>query len=277
MIPGATAAAAPAWQRYPHTPVCACVCVRFRILAAQAFLSLSTPLSHALRLGWEDTTTQEGPVGVGPTSPSPFSQALRGGGIRLKMICCSWTDPSVTGRERCDSDVFLNVYDITSLNAVLGLVGMGAHHSGVEVFMREYCFGRAVSDTGVHSIPPKSCEGHTFRESIYLGRTTLSRSEVHALIRELQKTYTSDMYHVVRWNCNHFAEELCNRLLGVPRIAHYPAWVNRPCRSALTVFPGNLVERIDQADYEMFVSRLEVPEGDGDGDDSEDVLLEPHQ
>ena len=166
-------------------------------------------------------------------------------------------------QEGSDADVYLNVYDITQLNAALAWVGMGAHHSGLQVYNREYCFGRSVDETGVYHIAPKTCEGHVFRESVYLGRTTLTKRAVQQLVRGLQARYAGDAYHIVRWNCNDFAEEMARELLPEQRFA-YPAWVNRPCRSALWLLPGSTIESIDQFDYEMFMKRRECVESEGE-------------
>eukprot|EP01063_Lacrimia_lanifica_P039248 TRINITY_DN8582_c0_g1_i1.p1 TRINITY_DN8582_c0_g1~~TRINITY_DN8582_c0_g1_i1.p1 ORF type:complete len:184 (+),score=73.56 TRINITY_DN8582_c0_g1_i1:85-636(+) len=179
------------------------------------------------------------------------------------LACCT---PDVNAiRERKESDVYVNVYDITSLNYVIGPVGLGAHHSGVEVYDTEYCFGRALDDSGVYYMTPRSCAEHAFRESVYVGTTSLSRREVNGVIRQLRERCTGRSYHLVRYNCNDFAEELCKILLGDRWAVAFPAWVNRACRSAQWMLPSAMVEKIDQFDYQQFLKRHH---GDDDYDDA---------
>ena len=180
------------------------------------------------------------------------------------MLCCGSVEMMKAHDEHSEADVYLNVYDITSMNVVIGSMGMGAYHTGVEVYGREYCFGRAPTDcSGVYYISPKSCGEHVFRESILLGRTSLGFDEVESLIRSIEDKYMSTSYHVVRLNCNTFSEEFSHKLLSQQHRVPYPSWVNRPCTSALWLLPDFLVERIDQVDYEMFIKNY-PQEGDDD-------------
>eukprot|EP01059_Diplonema_ambulator_P000098 TRINITY_DN10082_c0_g1_i2.p1 TRINITY_DN10082_c0_g1~~TRINITY_DN10082_c0_g1_i2.p1 ORF type:complete len:182 (+),score=44.35 TRINITY_DN10082_c0_g1_i2:37-546(+) len=156
------------------------------------------------------------------------------------MLCCG---TSTVLCEPCERDVFLNIYDMTSFNTLTGLVGMGAHHTGVQVYNREYCFGRGCGDTGVYSIVPKTSEGHIYRETHYLGRTKLSYREMNALLKNIKRAYPCDMYHIIRCNCNDFSKDFAEQLLN--GTVHFPAWVNRPSRSALWLLPSHVVDRLD--------------------------------
>ncbi|KAJ9471749.1 DeSI-like protein [Diplonema papillatum] len=168
------------------------------------------------------------------------------------MYCCGG-DPTGYVQERNETDVYVNVYDITSFNALIGWVGMGAHHTGVEVYGREHCFGRSSDASGVYTIQPKTCEAHIFRESIFLGRTSLTKAEVMSAVRGFQQRFHSSSYHVIRNNCNHFSEDFSAFLLGKDFI-DFPPWVNRPCRSASWLLPSAAIEKIDQLDYQMFLN-----------------------
>lgn len=107
--------------------------------------------------------------------------------------------------------VILNVYDIVGANSVLHSMGMGVHHTGVEVFGTEYAFGRCKDGTGVFSLSPKSCPGHVYRESIVVGTTTLSDKDISALVASLSKKteWLGTSYHILRRNCNIFSEFFC--------------------------------------------------------------------
>ncbi|GJS26590.1 deSI-like protein [Tanacetum coccineum] len=66
--------------------------------------------------------------------------------------------------------VYLNVYDISTINSCISWTGIGAFHTGIEVHGVEYGFGcHQESESGVFEIAPKKCPGFKFRESILMG------------------------------------------------------------------------------------------------------------
>lgn len=70
--------------------------------------------------------------------------------------------------------VYLNIYDLTRMNRIFCLCGIGLYHSGVQVdgkrnIDNEFSFGYTNHGTGVYKTKPKSEEKVYFRESIYLG------------------------------------------------------------------------------------------------------------
>jgi len=133
------------------------------------------------------------------------------------------------------SDVKLHLYDMGSsgtgatMNCLLGALGTGAFHCGVEVYQEEWSFGGLldpmVSPTisGVFVSKPQQCVGHSFSKTIDMGLTSVSEFEVTRLLRALQPEYMAVLYDTVRHNCGHFCNDFCLRL-GVGRI---PTWVNQ--------------------------------------------------
>lgn len=104
-------------------------------------------------------------------------------------------------------------------------VGLGVFHTGCEVYGKEYAFGgHQHASSGVFETPPRCVPGGArFRESIVVGRTPLSQSQVQSLLRELALTYRGNAYHLLHKNCNHFSLDACERLTG----SRPPSWVNR--------------------------------------------------
>lgn len=91
----------------------------------------------------------------------------------------------------------------------------------------EFGFGaHEYSTSGVFEVEPKSCPGFTFRRSVLLGTTDMSRTEIRSFMEHLSAEYHGDTYHLIAKNCNHFTEEVCMRLTGKP----IPGWVNRLAR-----------------------------------------------
>ncbi|KAL2554882.1 PPPDE putative thiol peptidase family protein [Forsythia ovata] len=120
--------------------------------------------------------------------------------------------------------VYLNVYDLTSINGYAYWLGLGAYHSGVQVHGVEYAFGgHEYSTTGIFEGEPKQCEGFTFRKSILMGCTDMSHGEVRRVMEDLAQKYRGNAYNLITKNCNHFCNDVCIKLTGNP----IPSWVNR--------------------------------------------------
>lgn len=126
--------------------------------------------------------------------------------------------------------VRLNVYDFlkqsdTVGGSLLSMLGMGIHHSGLQIEDREYTF----NNSGIIRMRLLRMPFCRLNESIELGRYGGSRDELEAIVAELGAAeWRPGAYHVLRRNCNHFTEALARKLLG----ASIPAWVNRSANVA---------------------------------------------
>ncbi|KAD4180416.1 hypothetical protein R6Q59_023641 [Mikania micrantha] len=123
-----------------------------------------------------------------------------------------------------DTQVFLNVYDLTPINSYSIWFGFGIFHSGIQVYGGEYAFGaHDFPISGVFEVEPKSCPGFIYRCSIPLGHVTQSPTEFREFIEAVASEYHGDTYHLISKNCNHFTDDICERLMG----KKIPGWVNR--------------------------------------------------
>ncbi|KAL8205254.1 hypothetical protein R6Q57_008805 [Mikania cordata] len=123
--------------------------------------------------------------------------------------------------------VYLNVYDISTINTCISWTGIGAFHTGLEVHGVEYGFGcHQESESGVFEIEPRKCPGFKFRESILMGTTKLTPNQVQRFIELQSNNYYGDTYHLFGKNCNHFCDDICYKLTG----NRIPKWVNRLAR-----------------------------------------------
>ncbi|CAG8465228.1 1050_t:CDS:2 [Scutellospora calospora] len=115
-----------------------------------------------------------------------------------------------------------------------GLCTKGVFHSGVEVFDKEYNFGGHDFDaTGVFLMKPRTGPPNvTFKDSIFMGYTSMTKEDVKNAINELSKEWSGNSYNL---NCNHFSSELCKILVGKPA----PNWINRAAKLG-TLFPCRL-------------------------------------
>jgi hypothetical protein len=120
--------------------------------------------------------------------------------------------------------VYLNVYDLTPYNDYVHFAGLGAYHSGLEVYGREYSFGgHEFSSTGVFVCETKSAPGARFQQSIEVGETDLSAAEVQSLVDSMSAEWAGNSYHLLTRNCNSFTNALCKRMLN----RRAPFWINR--------------------------------------------------
>ncbi|KZV52661.1 deSI-like protein-like [Dorcoceras hygrometricum] len=123
--------------------------------------------------------------------------------------------------------VYLNIYDISPLNAYLYWAGIGVFHSGLEVHGVEYAFGALdYPTTGIFEVEPRHYPGFRFRESIYVGTTYLNPRQVKEFFKCQSRNYYGNSYHLVVKNCNHFSEDMCYQLTR----NRIPKWVNRLAR-----------------------------------------------
>lgn len=115
------------------------------------------------------------------------------------------------GRTRMGTKVILNVYDLSPANDMLYSIGMGLHHSGVEILGKEYSFA---SGGGIFDSGPKEAPGAKFREALELGSFDGGSSELQSALSDLRDDFGPERYNLIRRNCNHFANALVWKLLG---------------------------------------------------------------
>ncbi|KAK6120506.1 hypothetical protein DH2020_045764 [Rehmannia glutinosa] len=124
--------------------------------------------------------------------------------------------------------VHLNVYDLSPLMAMLIGLDLGSTILVFKVIHGvEYAFGaHEYPTTGIFEDEPKHCDGFTFRKSILIGWTNMTRGEIGGVMEELSEKYRGNAYNLITKNCNHFCNDACIRLTGNP----IPNWVNRLAR-----------------------------------------------
>eukprot|EP00931_Biecheleriopsis_adriatica_P028600 TRINITY_DN17058_c0_g1_i1.p1 TRINITY_DN17058_c0_g1~~TRINITY_DN17058_c0_g1_i1.p1 ORF type:complete len:394 (+),score=81.65 TRINITY_DN17058_c0_g1_i1:69-1250(+) len=103
----------------------------------------------------------------------------------------------------------------------------GIFHAAIEVRKVEWSYGSQAKnpevETGVRECEPKADPQHSYRQTKVLGRTTLSKDQIAAVVDDLKLAYAADDYDLLRKNCCHFADDLCSRL----GVAGLPRWLFR--------------------------------------------------
>jgi len=158
------------------------------------------------------------------------------------------------------SKVYVNVYDLHRANKYGYFFGLGAYHSGVEINGKEYCFGgHEYSCTGVYENRPKTANGAKFRESLFLGETSCTQSQVDQIIEELSAEFIGNTYHPFTKNCNTFSNAFCMKLLKAP----IPSYVNR------MAYVGSMFSCfLPQTGLEMLGIGIPTNEGDAQNNNS---------
>lgn len=95
-----------------------------------------------------------------------------------------------------------------------------------------------------------------FRESILLGKTSLSYREIEAIVDQLMNKFPGNSYHIVKKNCNTFTNCLCEAIFHRP----LPGFVNRLANAAKLFFEMDDFFRMRPYDekYEVSAKALGV-------------------
>ncbi|KAG8485916.1 hypothetical protein CXB51_020217 [Gossypium anomalum] len=136
------------------------------------------------------------------------------------------------------AEVILHIYDVTNSgsdktnNTIVHInkifkdrIGLGGiFHSAIQVYGDdEWSFGFYEQGSGVFCCPSRKHPLYTYHEFMVLGRTNSSIFKVNQILRELSREWPGTSYDLLSKNCNHFCDELCERL-GIQKP---PGWVNR--------------------------------------------------
>ena len=128
---------------------------------------------------------------------------------------CGTALPPPPGASLPFNTVLLNVYDIVPWNVVLAAVGLGVHHTGVQVYGVEIAYGRTPRPgPGVFTMRPKQYPPHRWQESLVIGQTPLPPAAVGLLVAKLAREWLGHEYHLIKKNCNVFTNVLLRKLLA---------------------------------------------------------------
>lgn len=168
--------------------------------------------------------------------------------------------------------VYLNIYNLLEANKesasglgaeALNLIGMGIHHSGVEIFGEEWSFGCDPSGRndphtdGIFSVAPRTACGF-FKEQIDLGFAppNFTEDRFYAVINAMKPKWKAVSYHILEHNCNFFAAALIKAIdetfpAGTPDEAklsrNVPSWVNRAASTGSMIVPNALIAKITES------------------------------
>ena len=111
--------------------------------------------------------------------------------------------------------VKLHLYDLSNGMArsmSLSIIGKqldGIWHSGIAVYGVEYFYGG-----GICAAPAGRAIPHLPYQEISLGQTTKTQIELEVFLQSINSRFTQATYSLLRHNCNNFANEVAQFLLG---------------------------------------------------------------
>merc|ERR1712137_1204975 len=106
-------------------------------------------------------------------------------------------------------DVILHVYHLDSISGffndwILNTLELGAFHVGVEVYCDEWSF-QYFDDlwdddtcTGVLRNDPKEHKAFIYRDSVPMGRTSFTATQVLQIVEKLQEEWPANSYHLTQ-------------------------------------------------------------------------------
>lgn len=174
------------------------------------------------------------------------------------LTCFSQPVEAIFKRPPQRSRVLLHVYELgkgTALAAAisglnqLALGAGGAFHAAVEIVDvsdgLEWSYGHVEQGSGVYAVKAKTHPSHKFKQTLELGETSITRSELIHLILAMQELWLGSAYQVVQCNCITF----CRAFSAALGVGPVPQWVDRLSR--VVAAPFNAADSLGQTVREL--------------------------
>eukprot|EP00927_Polykrikos_kofoidii_P001363 TRINITY_DN10498_c0_g1_i1.p1 TRINITY_DN10498_c0_g1~~TRINITY_DN10498_c0_g1_i1.p1 ORF type:complete len:278 (-),score=49.48 TRINITY_DN10498_c0_g1_i1:76-909(-) len=147
---------------------------------------------------------------------------------RIPGPSCTSTSLDELSEAGDEEEVWLHIYDLDAVTSRLNdmwlrSANLGAFHCGVEVLGEEWFFAWGETDqSGVIWTRPRNHSVHIYSQSIRMGTSPLSESEIKLVLYNASLQWRANTYHPINRNCVTFAEALLKELqVDEP----FPAWV----------------------------------------------------
>lgn len=130
-------------------------------------------------------------------------------------------------RCRRPEPVYLNIYNVTTINSCLELIGFGLYHTSVGMYDLEFSYGgHDQAESGIVVVDKGNSAGLVLRESICVGMTYYSGDEVDDIVEEFGEFWFGKDYDPFGKNCNNFTENLIKQVTEKHEF-YVPSYVNR--------------------------------------------------
>jgi deubiquitinase DESI2 len=128
---------------------------------------------------------------------------------------------------RFTETVYLNIYDVTSLNQALEFIGFGLYHTSVGMYGLEFSYGGHDGySSGTVVVMKGNSAGLTLKESIPIGHTHYNLDEINDILKYMGEFWLGCDYDPFRRNCNSFTEKLVEYVCDKNEY-YFPSYINR--------------------------------------------------
>lgn len=130
-------------------------------------------------------------------------------------------------QKRVRETVYLNIYDVTSINRALEFIGFGLYHTSVGIFGLEFSYGGHDSySPGTVIVMQGNSAGLSLKESLPVGYTYYNLDEVNDIIKYMGDYWLGCDYDPFRKNCNNFTEKFISFVCDKHQY-YFPSYINR--------------------------------------------------
>ena len=116
---------------------------------------------------------------------------------RLDQLCSN----------RSGEVVYLNIYNVTTINGCLEYLGFGLYHTSVGLYDLEFSYGgHEMDSSGIVVVDKGNSAGLVLRESLPVGISYYSPDEIDEVVDTFGEFWHGKDYDPFSKNCNNFTE-----------------------------------------------------------------------
>ena len=116
--------------------------------------------------------------------------------------------------ERKAEVVYLNIYNVTSVNKVLEYLGFGFYHTSIEIYKHEFSYGGHDYDcSGIVVVEAGNNAGLTLKERLPVGITYYVEEEIDEIVKTFGEYWIGQEYDPFEHNCNCFTNKFLSHIV----------------------------------------------------------------
>ena len=114
---------------------------------------------------------------------------------------------------RLSTVVYLNIYNVTSINSALEWIGFGLYHTSVNIYDMEFSYGGHESAcSGIVVVNQGNSAGLELKERIPIGTTSYNADEIDEIVEYFGEFWHGCDYDPFAKNCNDFTETMIRHI-----------------------------------------------------------------
>ena len=155
---------------------------------------------------------------VSPPKPPP---------IKKEFVSVFETNMKKVMENRKVEVVFLNIYNVSSINKFMEFLGFGFYHTSVEIYGHEFSYGGHDQEcSGIVCVESGNSAGLTLKEKLPVGITFYNEDEIDDIVCRFGEFWIGKEYDPFNRNCNCFTERFISHIVDKEEY-YFPAYINR--------------------------------------------------